>query len=230
MKTHTYYDQKQDRMVTVRDLSGSVEFDKEMDRKEYTTRAEELEQLEHEKLTSSPAVNVEFALEQYERNLAASRAQRWDGQERWQGRENEEMRIVNILHPHQWIRKLQRAGVDARIEWARSARVWLNPWVKLGRIGVNARVEMDGKLEERTISTLQYPYGPEYSLMRFNEYNVPTNERYRGWRTPLLELIRLQVITEDEALKAFGPALGAAADFYLRHLQVYRMARMGLRV
>ena len=53
--------------------------------------------------------------EAYVKAYAAAARARWKGQERWQGRENIERRIVNILHPHDVMRKLQRAGVDARI-------------------------------------------------------------------------------------------------------------------
>lgn len=181
----------------------------------------------HRRLTSPEAL-IETMLREYEFNYysAATKRQRWPGQERWQGRENEEMRLVNIMHPYKFLRKLRAAGVDARESEAKNARIWLNPWSRLGRIGVNAWVEGQAK----TITTLQYPYGPEYSVMRFNEYNVPTNERYRGWRTALLALIISRVLTEDEVHKAFGPATGEAAVFYLQQLKFERTIRMGLTI
>ena len=209
---------------------GNEAFEREMDRPEYTSRAAELSELERTKLARSPAANVEFALEQYERNLVLSRNQRWDGQERWQGRDNANARMVNVLHCHAFIRRLQRAGVDARIEYAPAARMWLNDFSRGGRIGVNARVMEGGVRVAKTITTLQYPWSYEYSLMRFNEYNVPTKEKYRGWRTTLLALIQHEAITEQEADRAFGPALGLASPFYNLQLQIYRTARMGLAV
>jgi hypothetical protein len=102
--------------------------------------------------------------------------------------------------------------------------LWLNPFVRLERIGVTTWVGREAK----TITTLQYPYGPEYSIMRFNHYNVPTNERYRGWRTALLALIVAGVLTENEADRAFGPAVGEASIFYRQQLQHERTVRMGL--
>jgi hypothetical protein len=172
--------------------------------------------------------NIEESLRQYELsyNHAETHRQRWPGQKRWMGRENEEMRKVRILHPYTFLAKLRRAGVDARVNEDRNARVWLNPWSTVGRIGVNAR--QFG--EERTITTLQYPYAPEYSIMRFNEYDVPLEERFRGWRTTLLVLIVAQVITEKEAEQAFGPAIGPASEFYREQLQINRRVNMGFRL
>lgn len=172
--------------------------------------------------------NIDAALDQFERNYnnEETRRQRWPGQKRWQGRENEEMRIVNLMHPYTFLRKLRSAGVDARAEEHKNARLWLNTWSRVGRIGVNSRIEG----EVKTVTTIQYPYAPEYSLMRFKHYDVPTEERYRGWRTTLLCLIVAEVITEGEAERAFGPAVGPASEFYREQLQIHRRVRMGLQV
>ena len=48
---------------------------------------------------------VEESLELYELNCHASRSQRLPDQERWQGREHEQQRLVNILHPSAVLRK-----------------------------------------------------------------------------------------------------------------------------
>lgn len=67
---------------------------------------------------------IEAEQELFEENYRAHYEQRWKGQERWKGRQNEAMRLVNILHPHEVIRKLQRAGVEASIEPA-VVKVWV---------------------------------------------------------------------------------------------------------
>jgi hypothetical protein len=177
--------------------------------------------------------NLEALALKFEENVERSKRERWDGQERWQGRENEEMRLVNILHPNAFMRKLQAAGVDARIEFSKHARLWLNEHPRLGRIGITAWVkdEVSEALSLRTVTTLQDSGSPEWSVMRFNVYNVPTNEKYRGWRTALLHLIIANVITEEEADRAFGkPILNAASEFYRQQLQLNRQRRAGLQV
>ena len=180
---------------------------------------------------------IEAEQEMFEENYRAAHARRWKGQERWMGRRNEEMRLVNILHPHEVIRKLQAAGVDASIEcavkmvWvpddqtgllalhpkARStARLWLHDEVvyakgtsetHAGRIGVSAWMTEDGRHVPRCITSLQWDCGPEWSLMHFDPLGVPTAERYRGWRTALLALITRDVLTEEEVNRAFGPVV-----------------------
>lgn len=171
----------------------------------------------------------EEIVRQMEKSYKAAAPQRWKGQERWQGRENEAMRLVNIIHPHTFIDRLNRAGIRASLDaempgQVRHARIWLNSFSLIGRIGVNAWV--DG--EPTTVTTLQYPYGPEWSIMRFDEKNVPTNEKYRGWRTTLLTLICTNVVTEEEAHRAFGKPIGMAASFYLEQLYEHRKIRLGL--
>lgn len=203
---------------------------------------------------------IEAEQELFEENYRASHARRWKGQERWIGKRNEEMRLVNILHPHAIIRKLQAAGVDASIEpavikqWVpddktglltlqektlSSARLWLHDAVAYmkgtsethaGRIGVSAWV-WDKELDMRVpkcLSSFQWDCGPEWSLMYFDEMDVPIRERYRGWRTPLLALIVNDVLTEDEVDRAFGPvSQNEASELYRETLQSYRERKAG---
>lgn len=195
---------------------------------------------------------IEAERELFEENYRNAWERRWKGQERWQGRQNEEMRVVNIMHPHTWIAKLQDAGIDASIDpavtWVyaphdksgilvlqpkvrSNARVWLSEHVTYmkgtaqthaGRIGVSGWVEGMPKC----ITSLQWDCGPEWSLMRFDQYDVPTNERYRGWRTALLALITHDVLTEEEVNRAFGPVVeNEASELYRETLQVYRTTK-----
>lgn len=214
-------------------LRGPETYDADLDGPELSPQMlEELAELEERRSTTSPSETIEAVLMKWEENYEASKPQRWKDQHRWQGRENEEMRLVRIMHPHSFMTSLRRAGVDARVEDDPYGRLWLNRWSRLGRVGISAWVknEATGKREIQTVTTLQYPYGPEFSIMRFNQYNVPTEEKYRGWRTALLVLIQTDVITEREALKAFGPAEGEAAHFYRQQTQAQRRVKLGLQV
>lgn len=190
--------------------------------------------------------------EAFEIAYQAAEPHRWKGQERWMGRENEEMRLVNILTPVGFFRKLQRAGVDARIEAPSyyvmdldhktgkmvqvkrertAGRLWLHDHNIGGRVGISAWIwdTARGIRVRKCVAALQDGCGPEWSLMHFNEYDVPVTERYRGWRTALLMLITKGVITEEEADRAFGaPVLNKASELYREQLQDYRRLQMGL--
>jgi hypothetical protein len=194
----------------------------------------------------------EIEQEAWEIAYNAAAPHRWKGQKRWMGRENEEMRLVNILTPVGFFRKLQQAGVDARTEAPSyyvmdidhktgkivqmkrertAGRLWLHDHNIAGRVGVSAWVwnAKKGIRERRCVTSLQDGCGPEWSLMHFDQYDVPVTERYRGWRTALLMLITKGVITEDEADRAFGPPiLNAASELYREQLSDYRRLRMGL--
>jgi hypothetical protein len=182
-------------------------------------------------------------------NYAARRQYRWQGQERWMGRENEEKRLVNILHPHAVFAKLKAAGVDCSIEPAlvkvwdidhssglqtikektrSNARFWLHDKAILGRVGISAWVWQDGKRVAKLITSLQYPCGPEWSVMRFDEFDVPTVEKYRGWRTAMLALIQAEVLTEEEVERAFGRATeDDVAELWWASLEAHRAKPRG---
>jgi hypothetical protein len=65
--------------------------------------------------------------------------------------------------------------------------------------------------------------------MRFDDWNVPTVEKYRGWRTALLALMIERVITEEEVERAFGPTvLNEASLLYRQQLQFHRKIWKGL--
>jgi hypothetical protein len=204
--------------------------------------------------TDSSEQAVEMMLQRFEQNYCNedTRKQRWDGQMRWKGKEAEEMRRGRILHAYTFMDILRRSGVDARMDTPRttvytqgeggvlnqliapsisSARLWLNHGSSKGLVGVNAWVkdEASGRLIEKTVTSLQYPYGQEWSVMRFNEYDIPTKEKFRGWRTTLLVLIVAGVLTEAEANKAFGVPYGPASEFWHMQLQIQRNARTGLQ-
>lgn len=166
----------------------------------------------------------------YEINERAAKANQWDGQGRWIGTEAEEMRIGLILTPFQFLERLERVIGEGR--------VWLN------RYAVNKRVALlaPNRKETRTVlmasemappkkgeplqvGTLQYPCGTEWMVMRFDQYGVPTTAKYLGWRTALLSLIQLEVITEKEAHKAFPLGTGPAASWYKQQLFILRAQR-----
>lgn len=61
---------------------------------------------------------------------------------------------------------------------------------------------------------VKYGWMPEYTVMGFDDHGVPLAERYRGWRTCLLQLILKGMITETIAHKEFGPAERCCAERY----------------
>jgi hypothetical protein len=200
---------------------------------------------------SAPSAETEDEVERiFEENYAAAAPQRWENQARFIGRENEEARLVNILHPHAFMRKLQRAGVDARIEaphyyvWdidhktgkpiqvkkeRTVGRLWLHDDAVNGLLGISAWItnSKTGLRERKCITSLQHPCGPEWSLMYFDEFDVPIKERYRGWRTALLHLILRDVISEAEAVQAFGAVPLSPVSFEYRKILYYHRQRKG---
>ncbi len=202
-------------------------------------QAAELAEYESKPLKKSANELVEEALRLYEVNLNDERRkhERWEGQDRWQGRENEEARLTRIMSCFEFVKRLNRHDIDVclnefvicahgeNVEGCVQKRGDLKG-CKAGQIGVNAWVSTASGRVRKTITTLQWVYGPEYSVMRFDRYNVPTREKFRGWRTALLVLIMSDVLSEDQADEIFGPAIGPASLFYRQQLWEWRNREM----
>lgn len=119
-------------------------------------------------------------------------------------------RIGRIMHSIVFLNKLQQAGV----------KCWFRTHPQAGK--VTLVVQRKG-LEPEVGCWCQLGFAPELSVMRFDEHGVPLAEKYRGWRTCLLQLILKGVISEKKADEIFGkPKTTPAFHRYNRTLQVFR--------
>lgn len=187
-----------------------------------------IEKLKEEQYTGrTPQEVLEKTQMLHEMNERAMQHSRWDGQGRWLGKDNEEMRVVNILSPIQFLQKLETVIGENR--------VFLNRYAVAGRVAllvedkgaVHSRIILPGMPAKKDesgmlmVGTLQYPCGPEWMVPRFDEYGIVTTAKYLGWRTALLSMIDLCVITQKEAHKAFPLVENQASAWYRE--QLYRI-------
>lgn len=207
--------------------------------KQHPRVQEALARLEREKNEAkTPAEMLEKAQMLHEMNERAAQKNCWDGQGRWMGKDNIDMRLVNVLSPQQWLKRLEAVIGEGR--------VYINRFAVLKRVAVlvpntvanQALILLPGHLSLGpesdglntpflAVATLQWPCGPEWMVMRFNEYGEPTTAKYLGWRTALLCLIEKKVITEKEAHLAFPLGSGPAGEWYRQQLFEWR-AREGV--
>lgn len=158
----------------------------------------------------------------HELNEMAEQKDKWDGQGRWIGKDNEEERYGELLTPHQFMARLERV-IGKRVELFRFA--------VMGRVAVlvdnpdksplilPGPYHTQGKLQ---VATLQYPIGTEWMQMAFTEYGIPKYAKHLGWRTALLAMIGKGIITEDEAHQAFPLKLTHASLWYRAQLYQIR--------
>jgi len=125
---------------------------------------------------------------------------------------NEKDRVGHIMHSIVFLGKLQNAGVEC----------WYRPHPQSGKITLI--VHRKGlNIEPEVACWVQQGFAPELSVMRFDDHGIPLAEKYRGWRTPLLQLILKGIISERKANEVFGkPATTPAFDRYNRTLQNFR--------
>lgn len=159
----------------------------------------------------------------HEMNARAAQANMWDGQGRWIGADNEAMRIVNVMQPIDFLKRLEKFIGEGRVflnrfaVYKRVALLCRDPEVK-ARIIIPGAPQPGANDDICQVGTLQYPCGPEWMVMRFDDYGIPTVPKYLGWRTALLSMIKLHVITEKEAHKAFPLSPGPASAWYREQL------------
>jgi len=158
----------------------------------------------------------------HEMNEMAAQKDCWDGQGRWIGKDNEQERQGEILAPAQFMRRLEKVIGRGRVE--------LHQYAIMGRVALLIKdpepsslimqpYRAHGKIQ---VGTLQWPLGTEWMVMAFTEYGVPKYAKFLGWRTALLSMITLHVITEEEAHKAFPLREGQHASMWYRQ-QLYEL-------
>lgn len=75
----------------------------------------------------------------------------------------------------------------------------------------------------RYICYLQIPAMYEWSVLRVDRHNIPIGEKFRGWRTVLMELIKKEILTEYQAHQIFGyPSGNRVFRRYRRSLWEFR--------
>ena len=80
----------------------------------------------------------------------------------------------------------------------------------------------DGLKKPEMACWVQNGYMPEYTVMGFDYHGVPLAEKYRGWRTVLLQLILKGILTIELAHKVFGEANLPCAERYNSILHGWR--------
>ena len=120
-------------------------------------------------------------------------------------------RIGHIMHSVVFLNKLQKAGITC----------WYRSHPQKGK--VTLIVQPKGGLDLEVGCWVQLGFMPELSTLRFDGHGVPLDEKFRGWRTCLLQCILKGYLTESKANKVFGnPSTTPAFSRYNRTLQAFR--------
>jgi hypothetical protein len=189
---------------SITDLSG-LDIVGEPDEQDRRSLAEVEAMLATDRFIQSTSETQELAHQQHELNTEAVKQFRWHKQEEL-AREGD--RIGRIISQEELLNGLNQI-VPARY----------NLWSKRGMVGLS--VLKDGNW--KYACAVQCGYMPEYSVMRFDTYGLPLNEKYRGWRTVLLRLIVQDLISETRAHEIFGaPPENRASRRYWEQLFNYR--------
>jgi hypothetical protein len=117
---------------------------------------------------------------------------------------DEEARKGKVMHSSEFIKKL-REECDLNC-WYRDHPHQDKLTLLVQRKDKNAYPEV--------ACWVQSGFTTEFTIMRFDERGVPLNEKYRGWRTCLMQILLKGFLSEAVIEKVFGKAIGPAAFKY----------------
>ena len=166
--------------------------------------AQELDDIEKRSQDAKPSAEVqELTAEQREANLESARRYKFD-------RQQEVTSYVpgRMLTSRQFLRMLRQ--INPAFEY--------NDYVAVGLRGLN--LVINGELTYLT--SVQDGMMLEWSQLREDDHGVGTNEKYRGWRTVLMNLIQADIVTEEQVHLVFGKPAGPRADRWFRNLYMKR--------
>lgn len=144
-----------------------------------------------------------------EGNEAVSKEYQWVHPDEYA---NEGERVGIKMHSSDFIKRLQSTGLKC---WYRA-----HPQPRK----ITLVIHLPGE-EPKVGCWAQFGFMPELSIMRFDDHGIPLDEKYRGWRTCLLQLILHSAISEKVANEIFGkPKTTPAFHRYNMTLQSFRNA------
>ena len=116
-------------------------------------------------------------------------------------RSNIEERTGRILHSSEFINILRKAGI----------RCWYRDHPQVGKVTLLVQRD-DGRDDGFEVACwCQLGFTTELSVMDFDEHGIPLAEKFRGWRTCLLQMLLKGLITEEKINKYFGPPKNSPA-------------------
>ena len=139
-----------------------------------------------------------------------------------------------VAAQYRWVTKEEYGDIEPRIGRIMHSTVFLQKLKNCGFKGWYAEHPMKdryklildkkgfGLTEGEYVCWLQAGFTTEFTVMRFDEHDIPLDERYRGWRTPLLQIQLKGILTEEQVEKEFGKAVGPASKRYNKTLYEFR--------
>ena len=111
-------------------------------------------------------------------------------------------KIGHIMHSSTFTNKLRKeCGLEC----------WYSPHPLPKRVTLLIKREYQ---EPEFACWVQEGFMPEHSILRFDDHGVVLDERMRGWRTCLLQILLKDFLTEEKSKEVFGVPEGPASKNY----------------
>lgn len=138
------------------------------------------------------------------------------GEYRWCSKEeyaDVEARMGRIMHSSEFINKLRS---ELKLQ------CWYREHPHADKLTLMMQRDKMGTVPPEIACWAKNGFMPEYTVMGFDDHGVPLAEKYRGWRTCLLQIIIKGFVTEEAAHKVFGRAERRCAERYNSILHGFR--------
>lgn len=150
-------------------------------------------------------------------NSHAVKKQRWENQEDFM---DDDARKGRWMHHSEFLSKLREITDNLLIIDGRFVGD-----LAVYRVYDRPQPHLDGKNFEY-LFYIPMGWMPEASLIEFDAMAIPVRERQRGWRTPLLRLIKARLVREEDVERSFGRPTPGADVVWNRETFKFRNGRV----
>lgn len=189
-------------------MSYAASFEEKLD----STLEEEIKKYSEHQHEKSSSQNEEELCRQKEINDDLSKQYQWVHPDEYK---DEGARIGKIIHSSQLINIFRNQF---------GLKCWYRDHLQPRKITL--MVQRKESLKPEVACWVQQGFMPEYTIMRFDSHHVPLDEKFRGWRTVVLQLILKDIITEEQVNKYLGQAVGDVSERYNSLLYEWRNRRL----
>jgi hypothetical protein len=142
---------------------------------------------------------------------------------------DEKARKIHPMSSRDFIQKLRDNGVNC---FTYQVQAENTPAAMVNTVGLWCVIPSQAQIgfayqgrKYQYITWMDIPSMYEWSVLRVDRHELPSGEKYRGWRTVVSEMIKRKVFTEQKAHEIFGLPSGRQSLFYRKRLHLYRNGR-----
>lgn len=181
-----------------------------------------------EEVLGKDSAEMEKAVEEYSKNRhEKSSSQNLEELARWKEGNAEIAKEYQWVKPDEYLDEAARVGrVMSHEEFIRTLRNKLHLKCFYREMNHPQKIALWAMRREgdapESVGWVKRGLTTELSIMRFDDHGVPVDEKFRGWRSVLMNLVMRGFLKEHDVRKIFGRAKGPCSEKYNSFMQQFR--------